>query len=257
MFFMISKILAFLADPMTWFLALFFVGLFRLLKLGRGKKCLLGSAVLIFLLTNPFLSNMAIRFWEPDTYAIDSISQPYEVGILLSGATRGLDHIAKRPLYGPGADRVLQTIQLYKQGKIKRILLTGGSGSVEFPEQKESYWIMKVLHDAGIPDSAVVVEGESRNTRENALFSARVISQNPKLHGRILVITSAFHMRRAEACFKKVGLQFDTFPVDSGKSILSMNPYRILVPDAHGVLFWDQMIREWTGLFAYYVMDYI
>jgi len=254
---MFSKILAFLADPLTWFLALFFVGMFRLVKLGRGKKSLLAAGVLIILLTNPLLSNLAIRTWEPDTYPMDSIKQPYEVGILLSGATRGLDHVAKRPLYGPGADRVLQTIELFKRGKIKRILLTGGSGSVEFPEQKESYWIMKVLHDAGIPDSAVVVEGESRNTRENALFSARIISNNPKLQGGMLLITSAFHMRRAEACFKKVGLQFDTFPVDSGKSILSMNPYRILVPDAHGILLWDQLIRECTGLFAYYVMDYI
>lgn len=246
-----------MADPMTWFLALFFAGLYRLLKLGRGKKTLLASAVLMMLLTSPLLGNLAIRLWEPDTYSLDSISQPYEVGILLSGATRGLDRVANRPLYGAGVDRVLQTIQLYKQGKIKHILLTGGSGSVEYPEQKESFWIVKVLQDAGIPDSAVIVEGESRNTRENALLSAKVISKNPILQGKTLLITSAFHMRRAEACFTKVGIKFDTFPVDSGKSLLTMNPYRILVPDANGILLWDQLIRECTGIFAYYLMGYI
>lgn len=246
-----------MVDPMTWFLTLFFVGLYRLFKLGRGKKTLLASGVLMVLLTNPFLSHMAIRTWEPNTYPIDSIVEPYDVGVLLSGATRGLDPVAKRPLYGPGADRVLQTIQLFKRGKIKRILLTGGSGSVEFPEQRESYWIMKVLQDAGVPDSLVMVEGASRNTRENATFSAKVIAQNPNMQGRTLLITSAFHMPRAAGCFAKAGLKFDTFPVDSGKSIVSWNPYRILLPDAHGILVWDQLIRECAGFFTYYLMGYI
>ena len=125
MYFIASKVLAFIADPFTWFLVLFAVGLFRFLKYRKGKRSLFSSLVLILLLTNPFLSNLAIRYWEPDTYSADSISKPYDVGILLSGATRGLDQSAQRPLYGPGVDRVLQTIELYQKGKIKKIILTG------------------------------------------------------------------------------------------------------------------------------------
>ncbi|MFM2190704.1 MAG: hypothetical protein RL491_1090 [Bacteroidota bacterium] len=257
MYFIASKVLAFIADPFTWFLILFVVGLFRLWKYGKGKRSLVSSLVLIFVLTNPFLSNLAIRYWEPDTYSADSITKPYDVGVLLSGATRGLDQSAQRPLYGPGVDRVLQTIELYQKGKIKKIILTGGSGSLEFPEQKESYWTMKLLKDFGVPDSVLFLEGESRNTRENAQFTSKLIQENPELKGRMLLITSAFHMRRAMGCFSKANLKFDIYPVDSGKSILSFNPYRIIIPDIYAIHVWDQLIRECIGMATYYFMGYI
>jgi uncharacterized SAM-binding protein YcdF (DUF218 family) len=257
MYFIASKVLAFIADPFTWFLVLFAVGLFRFLKYRKGKRSLFSSLFLILLLTNPFLSNLAIRYWEPDTYSADSISKPYDVGILLSGATRGLDQSAQRPLYGPGVDRVLQTIELYQKGKIKKIILTGGSGSLEFPEQKESYWTMKLLKDFGVPDSVVFLEGESRNTRENAQFTAKMIRSNPELSGRKLLITSAFHMRRASGCFSKANLEFDIYPVDSGKSILSLNPYRVIIPNVYSIHVWDQLIRECVGMATYYFMGYI
>ncbi|MFM7080040.1 MAG: YdcF family protein, partial [Bacteroidota bacterium] len=227
MFFILSKILKFIVDPFNWILFLFLVGLFKLYRKNGGRAYLFASLALALVFSNPLLSNLAVRWWEPDTYPDSLIVEPYEVGILLSGATRGLDMNANRPLYGSGADRVLQTIALYKQGKIKRVLLTGGSGSVEHPEQMESYWTKKVLLDAAIPDSVIYVEHQSRNTWENAKLSAELLKGNHELSGRKLLITSAFHMNRAQACFKKAGLEFDIYPVESGKNIITWNPYRI------------------------------
>ena len=257
MFFVLSKVLKFVADPFNWILVLFLIGVFKLYRKRGGNAYLFTSLTLTLFFSNPLLSNVAVRLWEPTTYPDSLITQPYEVGILLSGATRGLDQNANRPLYGPGADRVLQTIALYKNGKVKRILLTGGSGSVEHPEQRESYWIKKVLLDASIPDSVIYVENESRNTWENAVHSAQFLKSNSKLSGRKLLITSAFHMNRSYACFKKAGVDCDVFPVDSGESIISWNPYRIIVPDLQAISTWDRLIHEWIGYMTYRFMGYL
>lgn len=257
MFFVLSKVLKFVADPFNWILILFIIGVFKLNRRSGGKAYLIASLMLILFFSNPLVSNIVIRWWEPSTYPDTLITQPYEVGILLSGATRGLDLNANRPLYGPGADRVLQTIALYKNGKIKRILLTGGSGSMEHPEQRESFWIRKVLLDASIPDSVIYVENESRNTRENAVRSAQLLKSNPALSGRKLLITSAFHMNRAYACFKKSGIDCDVYPVDSGECIISWNPYRIIIPDIQAISTWDRLIHEWLGYTTYRFMGYL
>ncbi|MFN5323345.1 MAG: YdcF family protein [Bacteroidota bacterium] len=257
MFFVLSKVLSFATDPFNWILGLSLFGIVFMRRSRYALKALYSSLVLTLLLSNPLLCNLAIRWWEPDTYPYHQVKQNYGFGILLSGATRGLDEKAQRPLYGPGADRVLQTISLFKSGKITMVLLTGGSGSVEHPEQRESWWIRKVLLESGIPDSCIVVENDSRNTYENAVYSAKTIKGNPALYGKALLITSAFHMRRAEGCFRKAGVEFDAFPVDSGKSIISLNPYRILIPDVTAISVWDRLIHEWIGLTTYRVMGYV
>lgn len=256
-FFILSKILKFILDPFNWVLVLFLIGLYKLYRRNGGRAYLTTSMVLTLVFSNPLLSNLAVRWWEPDTYPDSLIVEPYELGILLSGATRGLDLKADRPIYGSGADRVLQTLALYKQGKIKRILLTGGSGSVEHPDQRESYWIRKVLLDAAIPESVIYVENESRNTWENAKFSTELVKRKQELSGRKLLITSAFHMNRAQACFKKAGLQFDIYPVESGKSAISWNPYRIIIPDVQAISTWDRLIHEWIGYLMYRTMGYL
>jgi uncharacterized SAM-binding protein YcdF (DUF218 family) len=257
MFFVLSKVLKFVVDPFNWILFLFLVGLIKTYRKRGGKGYLVASFGLMLFFSNPLLSNLAIGWWEPDTYPDSLITQPYEVGILLSGATRGLDLNANRPLYGPGADRVMQTISLYKNGKVKNILLTGGSGSVEHPEQRESYWIRKVLLEASIPDSVIYMENESRNTWENAKLSTDFVLKNPSLSGRRLLITSAFHMNRAHACFKKAGLDCDVYPVDSGESMISWNPYRTIIPDIHAISTWDRLIHEWIGYTTYRFMGYL
>ncbi|MFN5323614.1 MAG: YdcF family protein, partial [Bacteroidota bacterium] len=89
------------------------------------------------------------------------------------------------------------------------------------------------------------------------IYSVRAVKENPSLNGKALLITSAFHMRRAEGCFRKAGMAFDVFPVDSGKSIISFNPYRILIPDVSAISVWDRLIHEWIGLTIYRAMGYV
>ena len=100
------------------------------------------------------------------------------------------------------------------------------------------------------------METESRNTRENALFSKRLLAQMPGRE-RCLLITSAWHMRRASACFDKIGLPMDTYCVDYMRNtsqswwqdVLSFNPDLLQR--------WESLFKEWLGIVAYWLKGYI
>ncbi len=93
-----------------------------------------------------------------------------------------------------------------------RLLLSGGDGHRPWAGIAEAEQLRTQLIDWGIAPDRLVTEARSRNTHENAVFSATIIRQ----HGwkRILLVTSAFHMQRALGCFAKEGILADAAPAD-------------------------------------------
>ena len=73
--------------------------------------------------------------------------------------------------FGSRADRLLQTVALYKSGVIKKILVTSGSADLLDTKIKEADLVKVYLREIGIPDSVILIENQSRNTLENAKFS--------------------------------------------------------------------------------------
>ena len=64
-----------------------------------------------------------------------------------------------------------------------------------------------------IPEKDIIIETESRNTKENAFNSARILKKQYK-NGRYLLITSSNHMRRAQMCFEKTNINIDSYSTD-------------------------------------------
>ena len=74
-------------------------------------------------------------------------------------------------------------------------------------------WLMKeVLAVMGVPTRAMLLENNSRNTNDNALYTAVVL--NNRQIQRILLVTSAFHMRRAVPLFERQGFEVIPAPTD-------------------------------------------
>jgi uncharacterized SAM-binding protein YcdF (DUF218 family) len=103
---------------------------------------------------------------------------------------------------------------LYKLGKIKKILISGGSGSLLYPDESESEDLYDFCMIAGVRKKDILLENQSRNTHENAIYSLKIIEEE-NIEGKVLLITSAFHMRRSIGCFKKEKIQFDSFSTDN------------------------------------------
>jgi uncharacterized SAM-binding protein YcdF (DUF218 family) len=102
------------------------------------------------------------------------------------------------------ADRVWHAARVFKAGRAPLIVASGGSDPTVTPVS-EAQAMTGLLADLGVPRSAILEEGRSRNTRENAEFTAQLLAAR-KVH-TILLVTSALHMRRSVAEFERVGFQ--------------------------------------------------
>lgn len=94
------------------------------------------------------------------------------------------------------ADRVWHAARLYKAGRAP-IIITSGVG--------EAHASVPLLLDLGVPRKAIHVENESRNTAENAAFSKkllRTLVAKERKKPRVLLVTSAWHMRRSMLLFE-------------------------------------------------------
>jgi len=152
-------------------------------------------------------------------------------------------------------DRLLNTIELYKRGKIKNILITGASGSLT-SNMKESQLIKNFLLRIGIPKTKIIIEDKSMNTHENAIYCQKVINQlHPDNNVRCLAITSSYHMRRTIACFDKTNIKVD--PYVKTPSVNHFDLEKIIVPQSHILFKWKILLHEIIGYLTYKVMGYI
>ncbi|MHB1921919.1 MAG: YdcF family protein [Chitinophagaceae bacterium] len=253
MFFILSKILEFLIMPLVWILAILVYALMTRHPKRKNRALLLGLMIAI-ILSNRYLVNEAFLIWEEAPVAISSLGT-HQTAIVLTGITN-LDKKSKDQVYfNKGADRLLQTVQLYHDQKISRILISGNSGALHPGNIPEALQLKKVFLFCGIPDSAILIEDKSRNTHENALFSSRLID-SLGIRGPFILVTSAFHMRRAAGCFKKEGIQVQPFPVDYYSVDPRITIKSLIIPSAGALYKWGILIHEWIGLMAYRIMGY-
>lgn len=255
MFFFLSKVLTFLSSPMVWFFALFIWAL-RTKDERIKKRLFISATIIIYICCNSFFVDELARAWEPVTDDIYMTTEKYDMAIVLGGIGR-IDERQHRLDFMTAGDRLFQTLELYHRGRIKQIMFTGGSGSIRYPDHKEGAYVKKYLHTIHIPDSAVIIENESKNTFENAVFSKKILDS---LHfkGSLLLVTSAYHMPRALATFKKAGYINVTPYITNRMS----GPRRFdwdfcLIPNAEAMTNLNMLIHEWIGYIAYKIKGYL
>lgn len=96
-------------------------------------------------------------------------------------------------------DRALKAKDLLKEGKVSRIIVTGGDPAGV--GTTEAFEMRKVLVSAGIPREVIILESQAETTAENAWYALRWI---PRGTGHFYIVTSDFHMPRATYIFQEV-----------------------------------------------------
>lgn len=149
-------------------------------------------------------------------------------------------------------DRVDRAQNLFLAGKAPRILLSGGAleGRVS-----EAQGMAKVLKLRGIPDSALILENESRNTYENIRLSQPMLGQLGK--PKVLVVTSALHMPRAMAVFESMGI--NAVPASVAPQIVPPDDYTLYpwLPHTRSLEASRSIIKEYFGLFGYWIRGWL
>lgn len=255
MFFVFSKILSFVITPVIWVLVLLIMTLVSKRDV-RKKAYLIASLVLILFFSNSFIFNEVIRAWEVSPVIISkSDSVVYDAGIVLGGMLR-YDEANDRIQFDKGSDRLLQAIELYKRGVIKKIIFSGGSGSILHPEAKEALFAQKFLLALGIPGQDILIETESRNTNENAKYTKQLVDKELP-SGKFLLITSAFHMRRSVGCFNKAGMEVIPYPTDVIAHPRMFEFDIMFIPHIDALTGWNTLIHEITGYVVYDISGYL
>jgi uncharacterized SAM-binding protein YcdF (DUF218 family) len=254
MFFYLSKILAFFFSPIVWIFTLLIWSLLTKAE-GRGRKLRIAAVVLFYICSNPFIVDECFRAWEPVTPDHDLLPARYEAAIVLGGIG-DIDLRLKKINFGFSGDRLFQTLRLYHEGKIKKIIYTGGSGSIEFPEKREGVFVQRYLRSIHVPDSAVIIESESKNTYENAVFTKSIID-SMKIRGNFLLVTSAAHMPRSLAVFKKAGYtNLTPYTTNRSSGLRRRTLDHLFIPNAGALLGLDMLIHEWVGFVTYKLKGY-
>jgi uncharacterized SAM-binding protein YcdF (DUF218 family) len=253
MFFILSKTLNYLTMPLVIVVALMVTGFF--IRNSRWKKRLLWSSFgLLLFFSNDFIANEVMRWWELPPTRFADMTTPYRWGIVLTGVTNNDQQPDDRVYFAHGADRVTHTVDLYKRGLIQKILISGGSGRLLTEARNESGELHKAIILMGVPDSVIVLEDQSRNTYESAVAVESMLATDTS---RKLLITSAFHMRRSRACFKKQKLEVDCFTVDFYSHPRYYTLDVLIIPKIEAMYLWQKVIKEWTGMIAYKIAGYI
>lgn len=256
MFFFFSKFFLFLIQPLNWILGLTVYGLIGI-NPKRKRRALRIAIGLLFIISNPLISNFVAKIYEEEGVEVTSLTSKYDYAIVLGGfANLETPYDSDRLNLGLAANRLSQTIDLYHQGIIKKIVLSGGNGNVFGNQENEAINTAAYLRRIRIPESDIIIDEKSRNTYENFKYSKELLKTGNK-SANILVITSAFHVPRSRLLAKKTGLNCDFFPTDFYYEDWELTPSKTFIPDVDRIKMWQVMIKEWFGLVAYKLKGYI
>jgi uncharacterized SAM-binding protein YcdF (DUF218 family) len=229
-FFKLSKALSSVSGPWFWAGLLVLLAALLYRRSRRASVALAGlAAAMPLLFACPQVAD-SLQWWA------ESSARDTSRGNVLYDAVVVL---------GGGDARISVGADAYRRGRARFVLYSGAIGP------RDAAGVRVMFRRAGVPDSAVVIDDRSRNTRENAVESSRIVAA----HGwrKLLLVTSAAHVDRALGCFRDVGLDPDVLPAERTAGRLEdagWLPQKSAVPVTRAAL------HEFIGRLMYAVMGY-
>lgn len=258
MFFYLSKILDFLISPTTWIVVLLAIAVITK-NIQRKRKTMIASFICLLFFSNPMiLAIFGNLIPSCENVESDKENKQFDTGIIMGGMI-SYDESRGRILFNSNVNRMTQTVELYKQGIIKNIFITGGSGSILYPQKREASLLKKYMIDYfHIPEKDIQIENKSNNTHENALYSKPILDSLGWTNKKLVIVTSPLHQYRAQACFAKQGVKTYIFQRIAQKNTWEKAlPRNVFLPQAEVLLNWDNFLHELIGVIIYKISGYL
>jgi uncharacterized SAM-binding protein YcdF (DUF218 family) len=255
---LLDKIIPLFVYPVGFAVA---AGLLCLVFLAWGWRraaatCIAVSTAYLWLAATPAVAALLARSLEAPypQVAAESV-EPADTIVVLGGMMNPPKGASVYPDLEMSADRLVYAARLYRAGRSGRIIVTGGRLFAGAAVPSEAELVKQQLLLLGVPDDAIILETKARNTRENGLFSRELLQEMGA--GKVLLVTSAWHMRRSEAVFGKLGIDVIPAATDSFLPQLSSGfPFGWL-PDVDAMAVSTRCIKEWIGLGVYRLRGWI
>ncbi|MBK3519060.1 YdcF family protein [Carboxylicivirga marina] len=254
MFFLLSKILSFLLVPFNWCLLLLSFGLIS--KNKRKKRTAFIGCIFIFIIfSNTFIYQMVVKRWE---YPVEPLTKDESIDypIIILGGLSSYDNHTERIHFNEATDRLMQGLLLHKANPVRPLIISGGSAEIYFSERPEAKYLYGYLTNIGIESHKIHFETTSRNTFENALNTATLFD-SLDIGKEITLVSSAFHMRRAQACFEKQNFKVHPLAAHAFTNHQALKPKDYLLPSLHTLQSWPLLIKEWMGILVYKLKGYL
>lgn len=248
LFFIASKLIWALVRPESLLLLLFalawLLAHWGRVRLGQSFSLvaiLAFCVIAVFPVGDAFLRPLEKTYpTEPEVRKVAGI-------VVLGGGESDIQsNVWSQPNTGDAGDRFITVLALAHKHPDAMVLFTGGSGRLMGGASGADI-ARGIFLGAGLDKSRLILEGASRNTAENATMSLDLVPDN--LDGEWLLVTSAFHMRRAVASFCAAGWKnIVPWPTDyrTGGFVDRIGWNFALNLDELNI-----GVREWIGLAAY------
>jgi uncharacterized SAM-binding protein YcdF (DUF218 family) len=148
--------------------------------------------------------------------------------------------------------RIETAAMLYKADRAPLIVLSGAALQGKVSEAQN---MAHALEKLGIPEQALVLETHSYDTHQNGVFS--VAKLKPLHISQILLVTSALHMPRAMAVFRKLGISAVAAPAPRQIYVPSDPSFSFWLPDTRALAASRSIIKEYAGLLIYWVRGWV
>ncbi|NJR40007.1 MAG: YdcF family protein [Leptolyngbyaceae cyanobacterium CSU_1_4] len=258
MFLFFSKLLPLFFYPLGFASLMLLIALLTFWKRPRSAAIAIFIALLALLLpSNAWIANGLVRSLE--SQYLPAAIPTADAVVVLGGAVK--PQTAPRPWIdvNEAGDRPIYAAQLYLQGKVPLIILSGGR--IEWQggggTSSESADMAKLVEAMGVPATVILQDPTSLNTRENAV-NVKKIMQDRGIQ-KILLVTSALHMPRSMAIFKKLGIEAIAAPTDFLVSNQDLKEPQgtpqafilSLFPDSGNLERFTRALKEYVGLIIY------
>ena len=249
---LLSKIIALITQPLYWVALVLAASVlvYKKPRLQRGLSAF-GLALLLAIGWQPLPDYLlrALESQNPEVLPDADLSR--FVGVLVLGGSSEPGYVAathRHPQTNAAAERLIASVALLRRNPQLPIVFTGGEGRLLGEGPSEAQRAQDFFDSMGVPRTQVRYESASRNTYENASFSANLPGVDKTQAW--LIITSAFHMPRAMATFSKAGWNVSAYPVDFRTGDATpWSEYSLRDAVDH----WQIALHEWVGTLAYRV----
>jgi uncharacterized SAM-binding protein YcdF (DUF218 family) len=237
-----------LIGPPGGLLLIMLAGLLMLQGHARLGKWLIASGlVLFYLVCMPLMVNLLVAITEtPTSITKADFNTPRAQAIVVLGAGRRedapeyyLSHHWGDTVTDAGLERIRYAVWLAKRSHLP-ILVSGGLADEDGPAEAI---MMKDVIEHEFNQPVKWVETKSRNTYENAKFSAKILLKDKV--GSIYLATDALHMKRAVWAFQQQGLK--VIPAPTAYNVDVAFSLKNLLPSSKALTTFSYLFHEWVG----------
>ncbi len=244
MIFVIQKVLWFLIMPPASLIILILAGLLLINKKRRllGKSLIFLGVALLYVLSIAQVADFIVKPLEKPFPPLKGEDLRADAVVVLGGGSVDLEWLGAAPVPNPETlSRLVTGVELARKFRIP-LVLSMGNGEPFATKVNDANTMAAAALELGIPKKQMIVENVSRDTVENSYAVRKLVKGN-----RIILSTSAYHMRRAKAMFAKRGFTVIPAPSYYLAQTRKFTPIS-LIPRTADLAMSTTGIAEWVSL---------